>query len=91
MRGVGSRICGAGSLLRSLRALRRRTETYALHRARTRPDTLWAGRFADALDVAWTIGTADEQAKASLALADRRAAVTSKTPRRDTEDRCARC
>jgi hypothetical protein len=79
-RGVASRIRGRGSLLRSLRALCRRLERFALHRAATAEEQLWSGRLADRLEAAMTEALESPGARASLAAVDRRATVSRKVP-----------
>lgn len=74
------RIRGPGALLRSLRALLRRVEKYACHRAATPHETLWAGKLADSLEAALTEAEADPCAQRSLAAVERRAAISCKTP-----------
>jgi hypothetical protein len=77
MTGAGSRIVGQGRLLRSLRLLLRRVDRYAAHRARTAVEITWAAELADSLQHAYTAALTPA-ARASLALADRRASISAK-------------
>jgi hypothetical protein len=78
MTGAGSRIVGQGRLLRSLRALVARVERYGQHRASTADNRRWANVLADDLDAAYRRALTP-QALASLAFADRKAAIAQKT------------
>jgi hypothetical protein len=77
------RIVGPGRLLRTLRQLIARVDRYALHRARIHDEHVWAACLADRLDGLMRDALDSPQAAASLALADRRAAVISKCGARD--------
>jgi hypothetical protein len=68
-----------GAILRSLRALIVRTDKYARHRACTMDELRWSHCLADKLEDAYSIGLFNETARASLAAADRRAAISAKT------------
>jgi hypothetical protein len=79
VRGHGSRIPGRGALLLTLRALLRRVERFALHRATSRGEQLWAGRLADRLEAALTEALDSLAARASLEAVERRRAISRKT------------
>ena len=79
MKRAASRIKGMGSLLRGLRALVRRVDKFAAHRACTDTELRWANVLADRLQFAFEIARADEHARASLESVDRRAAIQRKT------------
>lgn len=88
MRGVtqsslpsASRIVGPGPLLRRLRGLIRQVDRYCLYRAASDDERFWAAQLSDALDQALTRSLEAPGARGSLAAADRRAAVSSKTNR----------
>lgn len=78
MTAAGSRIKGMGSLLRSLRALVRRTDKYGAHRASTAEDRRWANVLADNLDAAYRVALTPA-AVVSLEQTDRRQGLASKS------------
>jgi hypothetical protein len=76
-----TRVAGAGSLLPSLRLLLRRVERFARHRARTTEETRWEALLADSLEAALADALETPGVRANLAVADRRAQVSARTPR----------
>jgi hypothetical protein len=78
LKGVASRIVGRGRLLRSLRALVRRVDRFGQHRVSTHEELRWANVLADHLDRAF-LAALTEEARVSLAHADRRAGVSQKS------------
>jgi hypothetical protein len=80
VKGTASRIVGQGKLLRSLRSLLARVERFALHRARTHDEQVWAACLSDRLQGALRSGLESPHARASLEHADRRATIHRKTP-----------
>jgi hypothetical protein len=74
---AGSRIVGQGKLLRSLRSLLARVERFAVHRARTHEEHVWAACLSDRLDGAFR-DALTPQARASLAAVDRRLDISRK-------------
>ena len=67
-----------GSLLRSLRALVRRVDRFAQHRAATADERGWSNVLAYDLEAAYRRALTP-QALASLAYADRKASIAQKT------------
>jgi len=78
MRGAGSRVVGPGRLLRSLRALVARVDSYGQHRAATADERGWSNTLADDLEAAYRRALTP-QARASLAYADRKRSIAQKT------------
>lgn len=76
--GVGSRIVGRGRLLVSLRALLRRVQKFAEHRAGTSDERAWAARLGDDLEAAYVAGLSAPGARAGLDAVDRRRSVSRK-------------
>ncbi len=76
---AGSRIAGRGSLLRTLRALLRRVQRFAEHRAGTGDEQRWAARLYDELDAAFNVAVSAPGASASLRMVDERRRISSKT------------
>ncbi len=74
-----SRIAGRGRLLRSVQALVRRIERFALHRAATDDEQQWARQIADALEQVLRLGSQSSSARHGLASVDARVAVRRKT------------
>ena len=83
VKGTASRVPGRGRLLQSLRALIRRAERFAAHRAETADEHLWAQQFCDALDGVWAVGTRTEAARRALEAVDCRVDRSRKTPMSD--------
>lgn len=85
-RGVGSRIAGRGSLLRSLRALLRRVRRYGEHRAASPDEQRWMARLYDGLTAVFDEAMTSDSARASLRAVDERRRISSKTAGRAGPD-----
>jgi hypothetical protein len=78
-RGVGSRIAGRGSLLRSLRVLLHRVRRYGEHRAASADELRWMARLYDGLTAVFDEALGADGARASLRAVDERRRISSKT------------